>query len=372
MNTAYKFRIYPSRKQEVLIHKTFGCSRFVYNYFLDLRKTTYSNSHMSLRYTACCRNLTQLKKQNDFSWLNEVDITALRSSLRFLDNDFEKYFKSYGSATPQPFPQLKTKRSSKQSYTTTSNIRVYDNYVHIPKLGLVKCAVSRQIQGRVLNATISQLPSGEYFVSVCCEVQHQPLPKTNKQVGIDVGVKMLATLSDGTKYENHKYLHKSEKRIQQLQRKLSRKSKGSKRYEKARLAVAKLHRHIANQRLDTIHKVTTSIVKEFDLICVEDLAVSDIIRTNHFRAFHKAVADTGMGTFLSLIRYKSDYYGKKVISVGSDFPSSQICSCCGSQNYELRNYSISRWACPKCGTTHDRDINAAKNILNEGLRLLTA
>ena len=362
---AYKYRIYPNKKQQELIQKTFGCVRFVYNYYLNKRKEIYENNKTAFTCNMCSKDLTKLKKE--LEWLKEPDKDSLQKALKDLDMAYQKFFKEHTG-----FPKFKSKKNRYKSYRTSctnDNIRFENKHIKLPKLGFVKTRDKQIPQGRILNATISQEPNGHYYCSICCtDVEHKQLQKTNQNVGIDLGLVDFAIMSDGIKIENPRFYEKSEQKLSKLQRELSRKTIGSNRWNKTRIKVANLQKHISNQRSDFLQKLTTEIVKAYDVIAIEDLNVKHMKETDS-TIRNKRVGDVSWSEFRRILTYKTQWYGKQLSVVDRYYPSSQICHCCGHRDGK-KSEDIRFWICSNCNSELDRDINAAINILNEGLRIL--
>lgn len=372
MEYSYKFRLYPNNQQIRQIQQTFGCVRFVYNYYLARRIEAWKTSQQTMNYYACSADLTLLKRDPEYLWLKEVDATALQSSIRDLDTAFQNFFHGLKTSRHVGYPVFKKKASSRHSFKSKrvgNNIAIVGKKIRLPKLGLVECRFSKEVQGRILSATVSQSPAGHYFVSICCtDVEIPVFPQTGTMCGVDLGVKDLAVVSDGKVYENSKYLLKSTRKLARLQRKFSRKQKGSRGWKDTKHRIAVLHEHIANQRADAIHKATTDIIRNHDLICLEDLNTGGMLK-NHKLA--RAIADASFAEFRRQLEYKAVYHGKEIVIIDRFFPSSQLCSRCGTKSSATKDLNVREWDCPCCGAHLNRDLNAAVNILNEGIRILT-
>ena len=371
IHKSYRFRIYPTKKQIELIKKTIGCSRFVFNHFLATWKDTYKETGKGLTYHTCSSKLPSLK--NEYAWLKEVDSIALQSSLRNLADSFSRFFKKQNKA-----PRFKSKNNNVQSYKTkytNGNIAIIGNKIKLPKLGLVRFSKSRDVEGRILHATVRRNPSGKYFISILVETEVQPLDKTETSIGIDLGITDFAILSDGRKIDNNKFTIKMEKKLKKEQRKLSRralhaKNNGinlldAKNYQKQKIKVARLHEKVMNQREDFLHKLSTEIIKNHDVVCIEDLNTKGMLRN---RKLAKSISDVSWSAFVMKLEYKAKWYGKQIVKISRWYPSSQICSECGHQDGK-KPLEMRDWKCSDCHEHHDRDINASKNILAEGLRI---
>ena len=373
MEKGYVYRAYPNVKQRDLIKKMFGCKRFVYNYFLRLRIDTYAETKKTLSYNACSKRLTDLKRELPF--LLEPDKWALQNALRDLDKAYTNFLGTVNSTRKKKFgyPRFKSKRDNCQKYRTSfsnNNIAFEWTHIKLPKLGRVRIRGGENLvpEGRILNATVRIDPDGRYYISLCAtDVPAPVLEHSEDPVGIDLGIKDLAILSDGTQFDALKPLNASLKRLAFLERALSRKPKDSARYEKNRVKVARLHARIAAHRKDYLHKISNEITRRFGVIFLEDLNVDGMLR-NHCLARH--IADSSWGELRRQLEYKAKWRGRVFLTVDRFYASSQTCGNCGFKNPAVKDLGVREWICPKCGAHHDRDLNAAQNILCEGLRLL--
>ena len=365
INRTFRFRLYPNREQTELLAKHFGCSRFVYNYFLSQRKEQYRLTGKSDNYYAQANTLTTLKKQEETSWLKEVNSQTLQFAIRSLETAYANFFKKLAK-----LPKFKSKHS-KNSFTVPQFASVAGDRLFIPKFNEgIKCRVHREIKGKIGKVTITKTPSGKYFVSVFTEEEYiTPLKKTGKSVGVDMGLKDLLVTSDGEIFKNNRYTRRYECKLAKAQQHLSRKVKGSKGFENQKLKVARLHEKIANSRADYLHKCSISLVRRYDTICIEDLNVKGMVKNHHLA---KSISDASWGKFVSMLTYKAEWNDKKVVKAERYFPSSQTCNVCGYVNKDIKNLSVRDWECPECHTHHDRDINAAINILRFGINNISA
>lgn len=364
MLKAYKYRIYPNKVQEDLIAKTFGCCRFVYNQTLSYRKNRYENEKKTVSRTDC-NNYCNRELKVQYEWLKEVDKFALTNAVYNMDSAYQKFFKEHTG-----YPKYKSKHDNHKSYTTNfTNGNIGVNYesgeIKLPRLGQIKAKLHREFSGRIKSATVSQTPSGKYYVSVLVETEHHVLSEAEGQIGLDLGLKDLCITSDGRKYENPRALAKQEKKLVRLQRQLAHKEKRSNNYYKTKKQIAKCHEKISNTRKDYLHKISHEIVSENQVIVSENLRIKNMVQNHHLA---KSITDASWYELTRQLEYKAKWNGRNYIKTNPFYASSQLCSVCGYQNSDTKDLSVRSWICPVCGAQHDRDVNAAKNILSEGLR----
>lgn len=364
MIKSYKYTLKPNENQKIFFEKSFGCTRFVYNWALSKRIEAYQTKKERLSCVDLCKNLTSLKKEEDKLWLSEVSNECLQQSIRNMDSAFTRFFRE-----KKGFPKFKSKKYARKSYKAINGVRIdfETNRIKLPKIGWVKFYKNRTFEGKVGTVTVSKNATGKYFVSVLVddgiETPLKPNIEYNTSVGIDVGIKDFAVFSNGCVYANPKYLEKAEKRLKVLQRRFSKKKKGSNRREKARLKLARAYEKVTNCRTNFIHQVTSRIVRENQTIIIEDLNVSGMMK-NHNLAKH--ISSASWSEFFRQLQYKCEWYGRNLIKIGRFEPSSKMCTC-GYVNKELK-LSQREWTCPNCGQHNDRDLLAAINIKRFGLQ----
>ena len=355
---AYKFRIYPTKIQIDFLNKQFGAVRFIYNYFLNQRDTQFKETGKSDSYYAQTKALKSMKGQEEFKWLKEINSQTCQQALQCLDAAYLKFFRKETA-----FPRFKKKKNC-QSFCVPQHFKILEKGIIIPKLkSQIKCKFYREIIGEVKSLTISKTLTGKYFVSILVEQKNEYKQTSEGKIGIDLGIKDFVTLSDGTKYSFS--VSKKTKKLKKLQRYYSKKKKDSKRKEKLRLRIARLNEKIANSRRDFQHKLSTKLTNEYQTICLESLKIRNMMK-NHKLA--RAIGEASWYSFVNMLQYKGKWKGCDIIQIDQFYPSSKTCSRC---NWKKENLKLSErsWICPKCGTIHDRDINAAKNILTYGLSL---
>ena len=361
----YKYRAYPDSKQQEFFSRTFGSCRFVFNHYLEKKQTLWRECHGSLSYTETSKDLSyNLKKDNP--WLRESDSIALQQTLRHLDRAYDNFFKKRGG-----FPKFKSKRYSQSYRTMNVNdcIRINGDRIRIPKAGEVKIRNTREFDGRILSATVSLSSGGRYYVTLQVEEEWEVLPNNGGETGIDAGLNVLYTDSIGNSVPNFRTLKKHEKKIARLQRRLSKKKKGSNNREKARKRLARELEKVSDIRNDYLHKVSYRLANENQVVCVEDLNVKGMMKNKRLA---KSIGDVSWGEFYRMLEYKMADHGGKMVKVPRTFPSSQQCSFCGRKEPKVKDLSVRRWKCSACGTIHDRDVNAAINILKKGKEILAS
>lgn len=368
MLKAYKYCINPNSEQAQKFAQFFGATRFAFNWGLDQKIKLYTESKKSISCFELCNNLTSIKKQEEFNWLNDIHSQVLQMSLRRLDNAFQKFF---SKSLKAGFPKFKSRKNPVQTFQYPQGVKVdFDNStIFLPKIGKVSCIFHRKFTGKIKTCTVSKTPTGKYFVSVLVDNDESLPPMCNitsekQAIGIDVGIKEFATCSNGEVIKNPKYLKNKLARLAVKQRQLSKKVKGSNNRNKAKYWVARVHETISNQRNDFLHKLSNRLIRDNQAVIIEDLNVKGMVK-NHCLA--QAISDVSWSKFFDYLTYKASWQGKQVITINRFAPSSQICSTCGTKNPAVKNLAVRNWICSNCNTEHDRDFNACLNIRNFGL-----